>query len=98
MKSTAYNITNAEQNYIIILSTLGDEFDVETIEGENFRPMLDTDAARQALEYLKELLQFSHPESMKCNWDRRIRIFTQGQAAMSYGWSIRASAFLNWRI
>ncbi len=78
---------------IINLSSLGDEFDVETIEGENFRPMLDTDAARQALEYLKELLQFSHPDSMKCNWDRRIRIFTQGQAAMSYGWSIRASAF-----
>ena len=78
---------------IINLSPLGDEFDVETIEGEDFRPMLDADAARQALEYLKELLQFAHPDSMKCNWDRRIRIFTKGQAAMTYGWSIRASAF-----
>jgi len=78
---------------IINLSALGDEFDVEAIEGENFRPMLDSEAARQALEYLKELLQFAHPDSMKCNWDRRIRIFSQGHAAMTYGWSIRASAF-----
>ena len=78
---------------IINLRAIGDEFDVADIDGENFRPMLETDAAREALEYLTELLQFAHPESMKCNWDRRIRIFASGGAAMSYGWSIRASAF-----
>jgi multiple sugar transport system substrate-binding protein len=30
---------------------------------------------------------------MICNWDRRINIFSKGQAAMTYGWSIRAAAF-----
>jgi multiple sugar transport system substrate-binding protein len=78
---------------IINLRPIGEEFDVSEISGENFRPKLQTDAARDTLEYLKELLQFAHPESMKCNWDRRIRIFARGQAAMCYGWSIRASAF-----
>ena len=78
---------------IINLRPLGDEFDVAELSGENFRPMLDTDAARQTAEYLLELLQFAHPDSLKCNWDRRIRIFSAGHAAMSYGWSIRAAAF-----
>ena len=78
---------------IIDLRPLGDEYDVGELAGENFRPMLNTDAAWRTAEFLKELLQFCHPDSMKCNWDRRIRIFTEGQAAMCYGWSIRAAAF-----
>ena len=78
---------------IINLPPLGDEFDVRELSGEDFRPMLDTDPARQTAEYLVELLQFAHPKSLKCNWDRRIRIFSQGHAAMCYGWSIRAAAF-----
>ena len=78
---------------VINLRPLGDEFDVGEISGENFRPMLETDAARRSAEYLLELLQFAHPDSMKCNWDRRIQIFSHGHAAMSYGWSIRAAAF-----
>ncbi|MDE2791657.1 MAG: extracellular solute-binding protein [Paracoccaceae bacterium] len=78
---------------IINLKPLGDEFDVSELSGENYRPILDTAAARDTAEYLMELLQFAHPESMKCNWDRRIRIFSEGHAAMTYGWSIRAAAF-----
>ena len=78
---------------VIDLRPLGDDFDVTELTGENFRPMLHTDAARNTAEFLRELLQFSHPDSMKCNWDRRIRIFTEGHAAMCYGWSIRAAAF-----
>ena len=78
---------------VIDLRPLGDDFDVTELTGENFRPMLHTDAARSTAEFLRELLQFSHPDSMKCNWDRRIRIFTEGHAAMCYGWSIRAAAF-----
>lgn len=78
---------------IINLSKLGDEFDVTEIAAENYRPLLDTSAARNAAEFLIELAQFSHKESMVCDWDRRIRIFSRGHAAMTYGWSIRAAAF-----
>lgn len=77
---------------IINLKLIGDEFDVTEIEGENYRPLLDTNAARKAAEFLLQLLEFSHKESLVCDWDRRIRIFSQGQAAMTYGWSIRAAA------
>ena len=78
---------------VINLRPIGDEFDVGELAGDNFRPMLDTEAACQAAEYLLDLLQFAHPDSLNCNWDRRIRIFSEGRAAMSYGWSVRAAAF-----
>ena len=78
---------------IISLKPIGDEFDLTEIAGENHRPQLDTDPARQAAEFLLELLDLSHKDSLICNWDRRIRIFSEGHAAMTYGWSVRAAAF-----
>ena len=78
---------------IISLKPIGDEFDLTEIAGENHRPLLDTDPARQAAEFLLELLGLSHKDSLICNWDRRIRIFSEGHAAMTYGWSVRAAAF-----
>ncbi|MYI68391.1 MAG: extracellular solute-binding protein [Boseongicola sp. SB0673_bin_14] len=78
---------------IINLKPIGDEFDLTEISGENHRPQLDTDPARLAAEFLLELLGLSHKDSLTCNWDRRIRIFSEGHAAMTYGWSVRAAAF-----
>lgn len=78
---------------IINLDPLGDEFKIDEIEGENYRPTLNTETARETAEFLLELSEFSHKESLSCNWDRRIGIFSRGEAAMTYGWSIRAAAF-----
>ncbi|SMX22507.1 extracellular solute-binding protein [Boseongicola aestuarii] len=78
---------------IINLDPLGDDFNVSMIEKENYRPRLDSDAAHETAEFLLELGGFAHKESLKCNWDKRISIFSKGEAAMTYGWSIRAAAF-----
>ncbi len=43
---------------IINLDPLGDEFNVSNIEKENYRPQLDTDAARDTAEFLLELAEF----------------------------------------
>ena len=75
---------------VISLAPLGPDFDVETIEGEQFRPSIDSKAGRQTAEFLCELLRYSHPESMRSDWDKRIKVFASGQAAMTYGWRIRA--------
>ena len=80
---------------IINLAPLGPDFDVESIDGEQFRPMIQSEAGQKAAEFLLELLRFSHPDSLRCNWDRRIRTFASGQAAMTYGWSIRAGLIEN---
>lgn len=69
------------------------EFETSELIGENYRPLIDTEIAHQTAEYLLALREYAHPDSIRCNWDRRIRLFSQGQAAITYGWSARASAF-----
>ena len=55
------------------------------------RPRVDTEVGKKTMEYLLELLDYAHPCSLTCDWDKRIRTFAKGEAAMTYGWSIRAS-------
>lgn len=78
---------------VIDLGRIGADFDVENIAGENFRPMIDTEAGHATADYLMELRAYSHKDSMICNWDRRIGLFAEGKAAMTYGWSIRTARF-----
>jgi multiple sugar transport system substrate-binding protein len=78
---------------IINLDHTVDGFDTDNITSTNYRPLINTIAGRETAEFLRELLNFSHPESLLCDWDRRIGIFSRGQAAMTYGWSIRAAKF-----
>ncbi len=78
---------------VIALDRLGDEFDLEHLAPENYRPMVDSEAGRATAEFLLELRQFSHRESLSCDWDKRIAIFSKGEAAMTFGWSIRAAKF-----
>lgn len=78
---------------IINLPNVDGEFSLNHLSGENFRPRLDCDRATEAAEFLLELLSYAHPSSLNCNWDRRIQLFSQGEAAMTYGWSIRAAMF-----
>jgi len=78
---------------IINLPRIGNDFGVDNLEGEHFRPLIDSEAGYQAAEFMIELLNYAHPASVGCTWDQRIQIFSAGQAAMTYGWSIRASAF-----
>ncbi|MCP4307696.1 MAG: extracellular solute-binding protein, partial [bacterium] len=78
---------------IIDLQKLGDDFDASEIKAEHFRPMIDTPVGRQAADYLLALGDHAHPASLQCDWDRRIGLFAKGEAAMTYGWSVRAAAF-----
>jgi multiple sugar transport system substrate-binding protein len=78
---------------ILDLPAVGDEFGIDRIEGEQFRPMIDTTEGRQASEYLLEIFRHAHAESIRCEWDRQFAVFSSGEAAMCYGWSVRAAAF-----
>ena len=78
---------------VIDLAPLGPDFDVEHVTGENLRPRIDGEAGRATAEYLLELGAYAHRESLSCTWDRRIALFAAGEAAMTYGWSIRAARF-----
>jgi multiple sugar transport system substrate-binding protein len=78
---------------VIDLARNIDGFDTDNIGAVNCRPLINTDAGRETAQFLIDLLRYAHPESLSCDWDRRIGIFSRGEAAMSYGWSIRAAQF-----
>lgn len=78
---------------IINLTRIGNDYDINHLKGENFRPCIDSDAGYRAAQFMLELLAYAHPESINCNWDQRIKLFSNGKAAMTYGWTIRASTF-----
>ncbi|MBV7298342.1 extracellular solute-binding protein [Enterovibrio paralichthyis] len=78
---------------VIDLPKIGDDFTVEEIESQKLRPRVDSEGGRAAAEFLMALLKYAHPSSLQCNWDQRIRLFSEGKAAMTYGWSIRAAMF-----
>ncbi|MDF2185693.1 extracellular solute-binding protein [Grimontia hollisae] len=76
---------------VIDLPKIGDDYTVEGIESRTLCPKVDSEGGRAAAEFLLALLKYSHPASLHCNWDQRIRLFSEGKAAMTYGWSIRAA-------
>lgn len=54
------------------------------------RPSLDTPRGLQVAQYLLELQKYSPPDVLSMAWDLRISRFSEGYAAMTYGWSGRS--------
>ncbi|MEO0991633.1 MAG: extracellular solute-binding protein, partial [Pseudomonadota bacterium] len=75
------------------LAKSGDDFDAEWPEGENLRPMLDTDEAVATAEYLRELLDFSPVSILSMSWYERARAYAEGEAAMAYCATLLAPLF-----
>ena len=75
---------------IINLTPTADGFDAENIAPENMRPMFQSDAARQTVAYLLDLLPVSPPGILKMTWYDRARTYANGRAAMAYSHSILA--------
>ena len=78
---------------VLNLRKVGHNFDAETIDGEQFRPMIDSLEARRTAEYLKELLQFSPLSILSMAWYERIAAYTRGEVAMAYGYNVLTSYF-----
>ncbi|MCB1489747.1 MAG: extracellular solute-binding protein [Bauldia sp.] len=89
--------------FIMILSAFGQpvlnlrkidrDFDAERMEGEQFRPLIDTMAGRRTAEYLRELLEFSPLNILSMAWYERIAAYSRGDVAMAYGYNVLASYF-----
>lgn len=68
-------------------------FDGEKVEGENFRPMFDSDAARNTAEYMQELLNYSPNDILSMSWYERARAYADGKVAMAYCATLLAPMF-----
>jgi len=75
------------------LAPAGDDFDAEWPEGENLRPMLQSDEAYATAEYLRELLDFSPVSILSMSWYERARAYADGEVGMAYCATLLAPLF-----
>ena len=90
-------------SFIMIMSAFGrpvldlrrtvDGFDAENISGEEMRPAFLSLEARQTVEYLIELMQFSPPNVLNMNWYDRAIAYQQGKVAMAYSHTLLAPLY-----
>ena len=95
--------TPVGHSFIMIMSAFGkpvldlrqtpDGFDAEHISGEQMRPMFLSLEARQTVEYLIELMQFSPPNVLNMNWYDRATAYKQGKVALAYSHTLLAPLY-----
>ena len=78
---------------VLNLSPSADGFDGEHVEGENFRPMFDSDAAWEAAEYFKELIDYSPRGILNMSWFDRAVSYAEGNCAMAHCATLLAPLF-----
>ncbi len=78
---------------IIELPEIAGGYDADHLAGGGLRPMLDSDRAHAAADYLMQLMQFSPPDILSMSWYERIRPFAAGKVAMAYGYTLLAPYF-----
>ncbi|MBC2834606.1 extracellular solute-binding protein [Paragemmobacter straminiformis] len=75
---------------VIDLRPTSDGYDTKTLTPENLRPMFQSEAALQTVEYLLDLLAVSPPGILQMAWYDRARTYAKGRAAMAYSHSLLA--------
>ncbi len=68
-------------------------FTVDRAVGEQLRPQILSEAGFHVLDYLHRLVEFSSPDILSMDWDKRTTAFLTGQAALAYCWTVRAARF-----
>ena len=78
---------------VINLRRAPDGFDAEHVECEEMRPAFLSLEARQTVEYLLELIQFSPPNILSMNWYDRAVAYQRGKVAMAYSHTMLAPLY-----
>ena len=68
---------------------------VDEAQGDQLRPQIQSDAGLRVLDYLHRLKEFSPPDILEMDWDRRTTSFLSGETALAYCWTVRAARFEN---
>jgi multiple sugar transport system substrate-binding protein len=66
---------------------------VDMAAGEQLRPRILSDGGFHVLDYLHRLVEYSPPDILEMDWDRRTIVFLKGRTAMAYCWTVRAARF-----
>ena len=66
---------------------------VDEAQGEQLRPQIQSEAGLRVLDYLHKLKEYSPPDILDMDWDRRTTSFLSGETALAYCWTVRAARF-----
>ncbi len=78
---------------ILNLDAIAGGFDADTASRSDIVPTIDTPLARDACDYLLQLLDYSPPDILSMSWYERVRPFASGKIAMAYGYTLLAPYF-----
>jgi multiple sugar transport system substrate-binding protein len=78
---------------IIDLPRIAGGYDADALDKGDVRPMLDTERAHAAADYLMWLLEYSPPDILSMSWYERVRPYAEGKVAMAYGYTLLAPYF-----
>jgi multiple sugar transport system substrate-binding protein len=78
---------------ILNLRPTGEGFDAESVAAEEMRPMFLSLEARQTVEYLLEILQYSPPDVLTMTWYDRAIAYGRGRAALAYSHTLLAQVY-----
>lgn len=68
-------------------------FTVDKAKGDELRPRIQSAAGLQVLDYMHRLVEYSPPDILEMDWDRRTAAFISGETALAYCWTVRAARF-----
>jgi multiple sugar transport system substrate-binding protein len=66
---------------------------IDELDTARIRPQIDTEAGRETIEYMRELIAVSPPDIASTDWNLRVARFLRGEVAMAYVWTMRAAHF-----
>ncbi len=78
---------------IVNLDPIAGGFDADTAKRRDIVPTIDTPLARDACDYLLQLLDYSPPDILSMSWYERVRPYASGKIAMAYGYTLLAPYF-----
>ncbi len=78
---------------ILDLPEIAGGFGADGLARGGYRATIDTEAGREAAEFLLELLKYSPPNILSMSWFERIRPYAAGTVAMAYGYTLLAPYF-----
>jgi multiple sugar transport system substrate-binding protein len=78
---------------VLDLPAIAGGFDCADLASGDHRPTIDTEAGRDAAEFLLALLDCSPPDILSMSWYERIRPYAAGTVAMAYGYTLLAPYF-----
>lgn len=75
---------------VVDLKPIAGGYDGAVDDPDALRPLLLSDRAIEAAEFLQELMQYSPPNILTMSWYERIKPYAAGEAAMAYGYTLLA--------